>query len=214
VNPPVSETTFAEFVRLLQGRRAVKRFDAGFRIAESELYEILEAATRAPSSWNLQHWKFLLITSDEAKARLFPVANRQRQVLEASAVVAVLGDLEPYRNADAVFGMSVDAGFMTPETKASLVEQTRAAYEDARYARDEAIRNASLAAMILMLAARAKGLDTCPMGGFSRSRFVEAFRVPPRYLPVLLVAVGKAAEPPQRPSLRLPVRDVVVRETF
>lgn len=210
----MSDATFREFAKLVSGRRAVKRFDVGFRIAESDLYDVLETATKAPSSWNLQHWRFLLITSDESKNRLYAVANRQRQVLEASAVVAVLGDLEPYRSADAVFEMSVRAGAMTPEAKAELVEQVRDAYRDERYARDEAIRNASLAAMTLMLAARAKGFDTCPMGGFSRSRFIETFRVPPRYLPVLLVAVGKAAEPPQRPSLRLPVGDVVVRETF
>jgi nitroreductase len=93
------------------------------------------------------------------------------------------------------------------------IEEAYAVELSAPYRRDEAIRNASLAAMQLMLAATAMGLDSGPMVGFDADAFVRAFRVPPRYIPVLLVAVGKAAKP-ARSTTRLPVEETVVWNGF
>ncbi|SID53473.1 Putative NAD(P)H nitroreductase yodC [Mycobacteroides abscessus subsp. abscessus] len=50
---------------------------------------------------------------------------------------------------------------MTEEIKQILIKQVEGAYKDKSKARDAAFSNASLAAMQLMLAAKAKGLDTC-----------------------------------------------------
>lgn len=66
--------------------------------------------------------------------------------------------------------------------------------------------NASLAAMQLMLAAEARGLSTLAMGGFDHQRFAETFITESRYVPVMLIAVGKAVEDAKkRPALRLPI---------
>lgn len=61
--------------------------------------------------------------------------------------------------------------------------------------------------MQLMLVARAKGYDTVPMGGYDQAKFVEAFNIPERYAPVMLIAIGKAAKP-GHPTVRLAVDDV------
>jgi nitroreductase len=205
--------TPTDFFEVVKSRRAVKQYDASYKMSEAELKELLEIAGRAPSSWNLQHWKFFVITDQDAKQRLLPIAYGQQQVVDASAVIAVLGDLEANRNAEAVFGPAVAAGQMSAEVKKNLIAQIDGAYTIPTVPRDEAIRNASLAAMTLMLAARAKGLDTCPMGGFDAQKFVEEFRVPSRYLPVMLITVGKAAQP-GRPSDRFPVEETVVWNRF
>jgi nitroreductase len=201
-------------------RRSVRHFDPAHRLEEREILELLELAGRAPSSWNLQHWKFLVFSEPEAKAKLLPIARGQRQVVEASATIAVLGDLEANLNARKVYGPAVKAGLRDAyagyDSYAAMMAQIEEAYAvnlAAPYRRDEAIRNASLAAMQLMLAATAKGLDSGPMVGFDAEAFVRAFRVPPRYIPVLLVAVGKAAKP-ARPTTRLPVEETVVWNGF
>ncbi|MNP77915.1 putative NAD(P)H nitroreductase YodC [compost metagenome] len=59
-----------------------------------------------------------------------------------------------------------------------------------------------------MLAARAKGYDTVPMGGYDKAGFVEAFHIPDRYIPVILIAFGKAANP-GRPTVRLQIEEIV-----
>ncbi|WP_262680669.1 nitroreductase family protein [Paenibacillus sp. J5C2022] len=103
---------------------------------------------------------------------------------------------------------------MPEEVVTSLIDQIESAYANVpTVPRDEAIRNASLAAMQLMLAAKAKGLDSCPMGGYDADQFVEAFSVPERYIPVILIAIGKAAVP-ARPSERFSIDETVIWNSF
>jgi nitroreductase len=182
----------------------------------SDLETILNAAVQAPSSWNLQHWKFLVIESQAQKEKLLPIANNQQQVVDCSVVIAVLGDLQANLNAEEIYGNLVAKGKMPETVKETMLSQINGAYsnpEAKQWIRDEAIRNASYAAMQLMLAAKALGYDTCPMGGYNVKQFIEQFRVPERYVPTLLIAVGKAAKPAY-PTERFPLDRVVVKETF
>ncbi|WP_028400229.1 nitroreductase family protein [Ectobacillus panaciterrae] len=205
----MSSTVQTDFFTVVRERHSVKHYDAAHKLSEQEIKELLEIANSAPSAWNLQHWKFLAITDQTAKAKLLPIAYSQTQVVEASVVVAILGDLQANLKAEAVFEPDVQAGLLSEEVKANLVGQIEYTYANVPTApRDEAIRNASLAAMQLMLAAKAKGLDSCPLGGYDADKFVEAFGVPARYVPVMLVAIGKAATP-ARPSVRLPVEQTI-----
>jgi len=209
-----STTAERSMIEIVNERHAVKQFDEHFAMTKEDLKEVIELAAKAPSSWNLQHWKFLVIHDKRMKEKLLPIANNQRQVLDASATIIVLGDLEANKNAEPVFGGAVKAGMMPEEVKNTLVAQIEGAYSSMPHvARDEAIRNASFAAMQLMLVAKAKGYDTCPMGGYNARQLIEEFRIPNRYIPVLLIPIGKAARP-ARPSKRLPVDDVVVWNLF
>jgi nitroreductase len=63
----------------------------------------------------------------------------------------------------------------------------------------------SLAAMQLMLVARAHGYDTNPIGGFEQDQLAEAFGLDAsRYIPVMIVSIGKAVEEGYE-SVRLPI---------
>ncbi len=66
----------------------------------------------------------------------------------------------------------------------------------------------ALAAMNLMLVARAYGYDTNPIGGFEREHIAEALDMDKeRYYPVMIVSIGKANEEGY-PSYRLPATDI------
>ncbi|QPC45833.1 nitroreductase family protein [Mangrovibacillus cuniculi] len=197
----------ADFFDVMESRRATKVYKADVEISREELTEILEAAGAAPSAWNLQQWNFIVIQSEEAKKKLLPIAYNQQQIVESSAVIAVLGDLEANKNIDPVFDPAVEGGHMTPEIKQVLAGQINGAYASPQYARDAAYSNASLASMQLMLAAKAKGWDTCPIGGFNPAQFVEEFNVDSRYIPVMLITVGKALKE-GRESGRLPIQEL------
>jgi nitroreductase len=58
-----------------------------------------------------------------------------------------------------------------------------------------------------MLVARSKGYDTVSMGGYDKAKFVEAFGISAEYVPVMLIAIGKATKP-GHPTTRLPIKDV------
>lgn len=204
----------ADVFAVIRERQAVKHFDTSYSMSEQDIKELLELSSRAPSAWNLQHWKFLVITSRLSKEKLLPIAYGQSQVLEASAVVAVLGDLQANLNAETIYDPIVREGKMSEEEKSALIGNIDQAYAgNSSYPRDEAIRNASLAAMQLMLAAKGKGLDTCPMGGFDADQLVQAFSIPERYIPVMLITVGKAAAP-ARPSARFSAEQTIVWNGF
>lgn len=196
-----------DFFDVVNERTSIREYDSSAKLTKEELTELLEATVKSPSAWNLQHWHFVVITDQDAKERLLPIAYNQKQITEAGAVVAVLGDLEANKNVDEVYNPLVEAGHMTEDVKNILSGQINGAYKNGAFARDAAFTNASLASMTFMLAAKAKGLDTCSMGGFNAQKFVEEFKIEDRYIPVMLISVGKAAKEAHA-SDRLPLDQV------
>ncbi|MEC4587779.1 nitroreductase family protein [Bacillus safensis] len=181
-------------IDILKKRASVKEYDTSHEMTKEELTELLEITTKAPSAWNLQHWHFTVFHSAEAKAKLLPIAYNQKQVSQASAVIAVLGDLEANQNGEKIYSELAEQGFITEDIKETLMTQINGAYQSEQYAREAAYSNASLAAMQLMIAAKAMGYDTCAMGGFSKDAYIKEFNVSGRYEPVMLISVGKAAK--------------------
>lgn len=102
---------------------------------------------------------------------------------------------------------------MPQEVKDAIVAQVNGAYQDRATARDSAFANAGLLGMQIMITAKAMGYDTCPMGGFDKGQFVEAFNVPARYAPVMLITVGLATKPGHA-SNRLPLDQITVSNSF
>ncbi|MEK3726020.1 nitroreductase family protein [Paenibacillus sp. FSL H8-0034] len=193
---------------VIRSRHSVRKYQRDVIIPEAEWNEILELALNAPSSWNLQHWRFLTIQEQANKDRLLPIAYNQQQVSDASVNVVVLGDLEANLVAPAVFEKA------TPEIREMMLGQINGAYaNNPSLGKDEAIRNASLAAMQLMLAAKAKGYDSVPMGGYNPQALIKEFNIPERYIPVMIISIGKAASP-GRTSGRLPIEHQVIQESF
>ncbi|TGU99998.1 nitroreductase family protein, partial [Mesorhizobium sp. M00.F.Ca.ET.186.01.1.1] len=76
------------FTDVIRERRSVRHYDASVKISRDELKEMLAEATLAPSSSNLQPWRFLIIDEQELKEKLLPIAFNQKQVVEAAAVIA------------------------------------------------------------------------------------------------------------------------------
>ncbi len=66
--------------------------------------------------------KFLVFQGEDVQKRLHPIAYNQQQILDASAVVAILGDLEAYKNVEQVYGPIVEQGFMKEEAKERLAK--------------------------------------------------------------------------------------------
>jgi nitroreductase len=209
----ITSTQFDTIKEVMVSRGSVKRFDATHVMSEQEIEQLLTVASSAPSSWNAQQWRFLTITSSEHKQKVLPIAYGQQQVVEASLVIALLGDLEAYRTVDKMYSELVDEGAMPAELRDRLVSQVKSAYSSKAYANQDAHLNCGLVAMQIMLAAKAMGYDSCPMTGFDPAKLAEAFQVPERYTPVMLITVGKATQP-ARPTDRLPLQELVIRETF
>ena len=206
-------TSVSTTEEIIKARHSVRQYKPNVKIPENTLNEILELAALAPSSWNIQQWRFLVIQEQAQKDLVKGIAYGQQQVSDASVVVVILGDLEANLTGHLIYDEAVAAGQLPAEVRDTLVAQIDAAYTNEQVARDEANKNAGLAAMQLMLAAKAKGYDTVAMGGFDKARLVEALKIPARYIPVMMIPIGEAATQ-ARPTGRLSLDQLVIKESF
>ncbi|QRG68068.1 nitroreductase family protein [Brevibacillus choshinensis] len=198
----------------MEARHSVRKYDPNAVIPQGELNEILRLASTAPSSWNLQHWRFLVVTDPAIKQKLLPIAYNQQQVVDAYATIIILGDLEADKAAAVVYDKALAKGLVSQQVRDTMVGQVEGAYKNnPEIARDEAIRNSSYAAMQLMLAAKSKGYDTCPMGGYDKAKLIEALNIPPRYIPSLMLTLGKASVQ-AHPTERLSLDELVIENSF
>ncbi|MGG1679139.1 nitroreductase family protein [Neobacillus sp. NRS-1170] len=196
---------------LINERHSVRKYDATYKISKEEINDILKEATKAPSSSNLQPWRFIVIEDQEVKKELRTIANNQEQVETASAVIAVIGDKEMYKSVEKVYRSAFEAGYLDEVSMNRLIENTNKTYP---FAPEEILKNiasfdAGLISMQLMLIAKDRGYDTVPMGGFSKEQFAKKFELPERFFPVVLIAIGKASAPAHH-TTRLPLDDVLI----
>ena len=200
-------------LEMINHRISANRFDPDKALSVPEIEELVGYASQAPSSFNLQHWRFIAVTERQDKARLMAVAYGQQKVVDAAVTFIVLGDLLAHTNLANTLAPSVKAGVFDQATADGMVGMATQMYGHPAAQRDEAIRSASLAAMTLMLAAEAKGLVSGPMIGFDPEGVKREFQVAERYLPVMLIAVGHPAPGnwPRKP--RLPLSEVLVHRT-
>ncbi|MBO7743092.1 nitroreductase family protein [Paenibacillus sp. MWE-103] len=204
-----------DFFTVIRERHAVRKYDPNVKISRQELSEMLSEAVLAPSTANVQPWRFLVISDRELKEKLLPVAFNQEQTATSAAMIVVLADLEAYKEVDKVYSQAVEAGYMTAEIKSTLVANLGKYYENLSPddIKSSFLIDTSLAAMQFMLVAKAHGYDTVPMGGYDAQKLKEAFAIPDRYTDVMLIAVGKALEPAHQ-TVRLPVEDVAFWNGF
>ncbi|MFD0589699.1 nitroreductase family protein [Paenibacillus sp. GCM10027627] len=201
----------SNFYDVIRERRSVRFYDPSVQISEEEIKELLEEAMLAPSGTNLNPWRFMVFTDPALKEKLLPMASRQRQVVEASAVIVLFGDMNAYTrdNADKINQRAVEAGFMTEEIKDRINNSVQDYYGSV----SEQVKNewqmldGGLLAMQLMLAAKARGYDTVPMLGYSIEQFRKEFNVPENLTNILMIAVGKAKEA-GFPTVRLSADEV------
>ncbi|MDY0075617.1 MAG: nitroreductase family protein [Acholeplasmataceae bacterium] len=192
-------------------RRSVRQYDPNVKIDRNEMKQILKDATRAPSSMNMQPWRFVVVESDEGKQRLKNVLyGNTKQLDTSSAMICIFTDLKKYDYAEKILNQAVDEGLMPAEVRD---KQLRNICNMIPAISEESIEkggliDSSLVAMQLMLVAKSYGYDTCPIGGFKHEEIAAALNLDPnRYKPVFIVSIGKAVEPGYQ-SIRLDVDDV------
>lgn len=208
----------SDFANLLSQRHAAEQFDPTGSITRTEIETLVQEASQAPSTFNLQHWRFVAITDPQIRAQLSTTTiepNRQR-VIDASVIFVILGDLEAHRSLSEILEQSVRAGTLTRETADLWVRTANQLYgaeQQPHLAREEAVRSVSLAAMVLMLAACNHGFASCPIG-FAPNRLQEVLRTSDRYVPLMMIAVGRDASINRKRRPRLPVSRILSFDEF
>ena len=177
----------------IKERRSINFFDPDRTVSEEQINELISLANLAPSSLNLQPWEVVVVNDPERKAILRKCSYDQPKVTEASATLIIIANPNAIEeNVDRMVKSWVDLGYIKPED----AESTRAMPFNAHGDKESlnrkffAIKNTTLFAMNLMLAAKGLGLETHPMDGFSSDKIKEEFNIPQDRLIPLLITVG------------------------
>ena len=200
-----------DFNEITLGRRSIKTYDPTVKISRKEMSEIIAKATRAPSSVNLQPWRFVVIDSEEGKETLSHLARFNKdKVMSSSAVIAVFADMDNFDYAEEIYEKAVELGYMPSEVKEQQMNAIGQFYKvmPESTLRETNILDAGLVSMQLMLVARAYGYDTNAIGGYEKDQIAEVYGLDKdRYVPIMLITIGKAASEGFE-SYRLPVETV------
>ena len=191
-------------------RRAVKHYDPEHELTDDELRKLMEAAIQAPTSFNIQNWRFVLVRDRELRRKIRAVANDQAQVTDASLLIVMTADLKAWKTSPDRYWRDAPR-----EVAEMLVNWMGPFYEGKEeLQRDEAMRSCGLAGQTIMLAAKAMGYDSCPMIGFDPAPVAELINLPEDHVISFMIAIGKATKPAWPKPGQLSLEEVIVHNQF
>jgi len=196
------------------GRRATSRFD-GSPIPDEDLRRIVEAGLLAPSGYNLQPWRFVVVRSAEQRKRLRQASYNQAKVEEASVVIVACGDADGWRNGDIDEMLRLGREGGMSENYAEQAKTTIPEYLSNHPNLPMWLnRHVMIAFTTMMLLAETLGYDTAPMEGFEEQKVREALRLPLSYTVVALLAIGRAKGPEKFSGGRFSMARTVFGEEY
>ncbi len=200
--------------QIIKDRRATNHF-AESELSDEDLEEILFYAGQAPSGYNLQPWRFLVVREPENKARLQKASYDQEKISEASAVIVFIGmTQETPATAKSIFEEGTRRGLGKPENIDKNVKTALDFISSAQGWKLWVHRHTMISFSFAMLMAESLGYDTAPMEGFDAAAVRREFDIPQEGEVVALLAIGKAQGPDKKYPGRLPLEKVVFCEKF
>jgi len=176
----------------IAGRRTARRFDPSRSLPDETLASLIRLATLAPSPFNLQPWRFVVVRDPRNRRKLRGCTFGESRITDAPAVLIVLGYRDPHRtDLAAVVDRQLELGAITPEVAARLRSEVPRAWERSP---DPAARSPMLAAATLMIAAGAVGVASAWLEDFDREEAREAFGIPDDHEVCGLITLGFEAE--------------------
>lgn len=197
-------------IEAIYARRSVKHYDPKHVMTDDERRKLIEAAMQAPTAFNIQHWRFVVVDDPALRAEIRKSAWDQSQVTDASMLIVLCGDVSAWTKDPGRYWKTAPEGVREFMTKA-----IHGYYEGRpQVQRDEVMRSAGLVAQTIMLAAKDMGYDSCPMDGFDFDAVGKLIRLPADHAIGMMIAVGKSIKPAQPKGGQLPWEDIVVKNRF
>lgn len=186
-------------------RRSI-RFYEETPIPEEGLRELLRLAARAPSAFNAQPWRFVVVREPDTRAALAAAAYGQQQIVRAPATIVVISDM-----LDAIERMPESMHPNLPQDNRDAgVASFRATFSGKPADDREAwgVGQANIALGYLLLLAESMGYATSPMLGFEPEKVKALLQLPDHVRIPALVSIGYASEEGFPPH-RLPIETLI-----
>lgn len=175
----------------IESRRSIRKY-VQEPMPQEDLNEILRLTSLAPSAWNVQPWRFTVVTDPALKAQLQEAAYGQTQVGSAAALVVMTSDME-----DVLAHMDeIPHPGMPPEMRERLISTVRGIFEP-QSVQDRgwwALAQTNIALGFFLVAAQGLGYSTSTMLGFDGARVKAILGLPEHVRFAAMIAVGRADE--------------------
>jgi nitroreductase len=191
-------------------RRSIKAFDPHHKMTEEEISQLMSLAMLSPTAFNIQNWRFVVVTDPVLRQQIRAVSWNQAQVEEASLLIILTADLKSWEKQPERYWQNA------PKAASDILVPMIGHYYqgNVQVQRDEAMRSCGMAAMTIMLAAKELGYDTCPMDGFDFDAVAKLVNLPADHIPTMFVVVGKALKEASPRGGQLAMNEVVINNTF
>jgi nitroreductase len=200
-----------ETIESIYQRRAIKHFDPEHRLTEAEETKLLEATIQAPTSFNIQHWRLVILRDPELRSKIRKeLGNDQAQITDASLLVLFTADVMAWKKEPARYWANA------PKEVSDLLVGWMGPFHEGRdwLQRDEAQRSIGMAMQTMMLTAKSMGYDSCPMIGFDIEAVAKLIHLPEDHVMGPLVAVGKGTKDAWPKPGQLPLSEIVIDNSF
>ena len=182
----------------IRERRSTPHF-APKPIADEDLRKILDAGLSAPSGYNTQPWRFIVVRELEQRRQLRKAAFNKARVEEAPVVIVACGD-------EANLGTEVLNDMLSLAKEHGYGDEkqhdiVRRNFPDFLASVELTVwlnRQVAIAATHMMLMAETLGYDTAMMEGFLESQVKKILDIPDSANVVLLLCIG-TLEGPDKP---------------
>ena len=195
----------------IYGRRSIKAFDPEHKMTADEQQKLFEAMIQAPTSFNIQHWRFVLLKDPELRAKIRKeYGNDQSQMTDASLLVLFTADTKAWQKEPSRYWKNA------PQEVADLLVGWMGPFHEGRewLQRDEAQRSIGMAMQTLMLTAKELGYESCPMIGFDIEEVAKLINLPDDHVMGPMVAIGKGTKDPWPKPGQLNLDELVVENGF
>lgn len=196
-------------ITAIRTRRAVKEYDAEHRFSDDEVNELIELAMQSPTAFNIQHWRFVVVDDPELRKEIRAVSWDQAQVTDASMLVILTANNDAWKTPGRYWANA-------PQPVQDFLVPAIGQYYEGReqVQRDECFRSMGIAAQTLMLAATAKGYQSCPMDGFDFDAVAKLINLPDDHVIGMFVVIGKGTKEAWPKPGQLPRDEVLIRNRF
>ena len=209
--------------QMVHQRRATRHFQV-IPVPEDDLNKILAAGLAAPSGYNLQPWRFVVVRDPEQRKRLREVAMGQAKVEEAPVVIVACGDTQGWKNGDLeeMLRLAESHGHGGPSERESARRNIINFLGGSPgplggIGPDLAVwvnRHVMIAFTTMMWMAEVLGYDTAPMEAFWEDKVKELLRIPESVRVVALLAIGRRQGADKPYAGRFPMSRLIFAEEW
>lgn len=174
------------FTDIVFNRFAAKEFTKQ-HVSAQNIDQLLISIKYAPSSYNLQPWRVIIIQDDKIKQQLVSATYNQPQIATCSHLFVFCTDTDLDARVKVLEQISPGLADRARTYLAGLTKTELLSW---------AQHQTYLALGNTLNGAKSLGFDSCPMEGFDRHAYSQILNIPKNLVPTVLCAVGYAKEKP------------------